>query len=201
MKSVWVIAGLAVIALAAVSIWWRWQDRSDPTFAFAQGGTMNPLQDKLASANPKLVPARGPVAPDIVSAAWLNSAPLSTDELRGKVVLVEFWTFDCINCRNTIPQVRDWYQKYHAQGLAIVGVHTPEFSYEQDVANVKKAIQDLRIPYAVALDNDFKTWNAFHVWAWPTIFIIDKQGAIRFTHVGEGAYAEAEQTIAGLLKE
>ncbi len=97
--------------------------------------------------------------------------------------------------------MRDWYRKYHDQGLIVIGMHSPEFSYEKETEGVKRAIKELNIPYPVALDNDFKTWNAFHVWAWPSMFIIDKQGTIRFTHIGEGAYRESEQTIVQLLKE
>ncbi len=137
----------------------------------------------------------------VVSDTWINSEPLPPAELRGKVVLVDFWTFDCINCRNTIPYLRSWYDKYRSQGFVIVGVHSPEFTYEHDVANVQQAIRDLKITYPVALDNDMKTWNAYRVYAWPTWFIVDKQGRIRFSHVGEGAYAESEQTILALLKE
>ncbi|MBI5302166.1 MAG: redoxin domain-containing protein [Chloroflexi bacterium] len=97
--------------------------------------------------------------------------------------------------------MRDWHNKYHAQGLVVIGVHSPEFGYEQDVANVQRAINELNIPYAVALDNDFSIWKAYKVWAWPSMYILDKRGAIRFTHVGEGAYAESERVIQELLKE
>ena len=97
--------------------------------------------------------------------------------------------------------MRNWHDKYHEQGLVVIGIHAPEFSYEHDVANVRKAIKDLNIPYAIALDNDFANWKAFRVWAWHSMFILDKQGAIRFTHVGEGAYAESEQMIISLLNE
>jgi peroxiredoxin len=97
--------------------------------------------------------------------------------------------------------LRNWHDKYHEQGLVVIGIHAPEFSYEHDVANVRKAIKDLNIPYAVALDNGFANWKAFRVWAWPSMFILDKQGAIRFTHVGEGAYAESERMIISLLNE
>jgi thiol-disulfide isomerase/thioredoxin len=200
MKSVLLFAGMVVLLLAGVSIWQRLQDQSDRLLALARGGTMNAMQGNLL-ANSNVVPPRGPIAPEIVSDTWLNSAPLASGDLQGKVTVVEFWTFDCINCRNTIPQVRNWYDKYHNQGLVVIGVHSPELSFEYDLNNVKSAIQDLKIPYAVAIDNDFKNWNAFHVWAWPTVFILDKQGEIRFTHIGEGAYAEAEQTITALLKE
>jgi hypothetical protein len=97
--------------------------------------------------------------------------------------------------------LRNWYNKYHTQGLVIIGVHSPEFPNEQEPANVADAIKRLDIPYAVALDNGFENWNAFNVWAWPSMFVLDKQGQIRFMHVGEGAYAESEQTIVSLLKE
>ncbi len=202
MKSVVTIALLALASLAALSVGLRWQMAQGQSIAGSPGGSI--VQDTKLNATASVGQAalsRGPVAPAIVSATWLNSAPLSTQDLRGKVVVVEFWTFDCINCRNTIPQVRSWYQMYRDQGLVVIGVHSPEFDYEHDVANLKHAIKDLKITYPVALDNDFKTWNAFHVWAWPTIFIVDKQGAIRFTHVGEGAYAQVDQTIGQLLNE
>jgi peroxiredoxin len=97
--------------------------------------------------------------------------------------------------------LRDWYNKYHGQGLEVIGVHSPEFAYEKQVSSVKNAIKELDVPYAVALDNDFRIWNSYKVWAWPSMFILDKQGRIRFTHVGEGAYRESEETIRRLLKE
>ena len=144
---------------------------------------------------------QAPLAPEIVSNLWLNSKPLSPQDLRGHVVVVEFWTFDCINCRDVIPSVRSWHEKYANQGLIVVGVHSPEFAYEKETDGVQRAIKELNIPYPVALDNDFKIWNSFNVWAWPSWFILDKQGRIRFSHVGEGAYEESEQTIQQLLKE
>jgi peroxiredoxin len=97
--------------------------------------------------------------------------------------------------------LRDWHTQYHNQGLIVIGVHSPEFDYEKQADGVSRAIKELNVPYAVALDNDFKIWNAFKVWAWPSMYILDKQGRIRFTHVGEGAYRESEQTIQQLLKE
>jgi thiol-disulfide isomerase/thioredoxin len=202
MKPVMGIVLLVVMLLAILSIVLHQGNTPNQALSLAQDVPADPTQNSvLPPVEAKPNSPRGPIAPEIVSDTWLNSAPLSAGDLRGKVVVVEFWTFDCINCRNTIPQVRSWYSKYHDQGLLVIGAHSPEFSYEHDVTNVKNAIKDLSIPYAVALDNGFKNWNAFRVWAWPTIFIIDKQGALRFTHVGEGAYAEAEQTIVGLLKE
>ncbi len=176
MRSVLVMAVLVVMLLFALSLVQRWQAALGRIPAVAP---VLPAQDQAPSftTNRGLEAARGPVAPHVVSDTWLNSEPLSPADLRGKVVLVDFWTFDCINCRNTIPYLRAWYEKYHDQGLVIVGVHSPEFTFERDVANVKQAIQDLKIPYPIALDNDFKTWNAYHV------------------------YAESEQTLLALLKE
>ena len=192
---------LVVMLLAILSIFLHQEGAPSQALARAAGVLAYAPQADALPADAMSSAPRGPLAPEIVSDTWLNSAPLAAGDLRGKVTVVEFWTFDCINCRNTIPQVRNWYDKYHAQGLVVIGVHSPELSFEHDVTNVKNAIVDLKIPYAVAIDNDFKNWNSFRVWAWPTVFILDKQGAIRLTHVGEGAYAEAEQTIAELLKE
>ena len=201
MKSVTTIVLLAVVLIAVFSFWQRSRETSNRVPAVAQDAPANSPQTQMPAAKAKSALPIGPTAPNIVSDTWLNAPTLTPEELRGKVVLVDFWTFGCINCRNTIPALRSWHDKYHDQGLVIVSVHTPEFTYEHDVANVKRAIQDLNIPYAVALDNNFKTWNAYHVYAWPTWFILDKQGAIRYKHVGEGAYEESEQAIVSLLQE
>ncbi|HEX9074682.1 MAG TPA: redoxin domain-containing protein [Anaerolineae bacterium] len=201
MRSVLVIVSFVLVLLAAAAFFLRTKQTPDPTPALAQMVPVDMSQNEVSPSNETAAPLRGPVAPDISSDVWLNSAPLKPADLHGKVVLVDFWTFDCINCRNTIPQLRNWYQKYRDQGFVIVGVHSPEFSYEHDVENVKQAIQELKIPYPVALDNDFKTWNSYRVYAWPTWFIVDKRGAVRFSHVGEGAYDESEQAIMALLKE
>jgi thiol-disulfide isomerase/thioredoxin len=198
MRRVALIALFAAIMLASFSYWWRSQNPSWAGVSAAPASSSG-LETKSPSKSVNLL--KGPLAPAIESNTWLNSPPLSGTDLHGKVVLVDFWTFDCINCRNTLPSLIDWYDKYHDRGLVIVGVHSPEFSYEHDVANVRQAIQDLHIPYSVALDNNMTNWNAFRVYAWPTWFILDKQGAIRFSHVGEGAYAESEQTIENLLGE
>ena len=111
------------------------------------------------------------------------------------------WTFDCINCRNVIPSLRDWYTKYRDKGLVVIGNHFPEFDYERDLGNLKDAIQRLNVPYAVAQDNDGATWRAYGTRYWPTWFVIDKRGHLRYTHIGEGAYVETEQVIQDLLKE
>ena len=130
---------------------------------------------------------------------WLNSAPLHVADLRGKVVLVQFWTFACINCQRTLPYVTRWHRQYASQGLKVVGVHTPEFPQEKDVDNVKRALQRHQITYAVPMDNDYQTWNAYNNGYWPHLFLADRQGLIHYDHVGEGAYEETEQTIRKLL--
>ena len=133
--------------------------------------------------------------------AWLNSPPLTREQLRGKVVLVDFWTYSCINCLRTLPYVRAWADKYRGQGLVVIGVHTPEFAFEKDPANVGRAIRDLGVDYPVALDNDHAIWRAFANHYWPAHYFIDGKGRIRFHHFGEGGYAESEKVIQRLLAE
>ncbi len=141
-------------------------------------------------------------APELQNKVWLNTdRPLRLADLRGKVVLIDMWTFGCINCRNVIPSLRDWHSKYTDQGLVVIGNHFPEFDYERDLNNLKDAVQRLNIPYAVAQDNDGGTWQAYGTRYWPTLFLIDKRGHLRYTHIGEGAYGETEQAIQALLKE
>ena len=133
--------------------------------------------------------------------SWLNSPPLTTDQLKGKVVLVDFWTYSCINCLRTLPYIRAWAEKYGDRGLVIIGVHTPEFAFEKDPANVKKAVGNLGIKYPVALDSSYTIWNAFNNDSWPAHYLIDANGKIREHHFGEGNYAETEQSIQTLLNE
>ncbi|KQY08502.1 cytochrome C biogenesis protein [Rhizobium sp. Root73] len=132
---------------------------------------------------------------------WLNSPPLTTEQLRGKVVLVDFWTYSCINCIRTVPYVRAWAEKYKDQGLVVIGVHAPEFAFEKKIDNVKKAIEDFRIGYPVAIDNDYKIWRAFENSYWPAHYLIDAKGQIRYHHFGEGNYRQTEQAIQDLLRE
>ena len=132
---------------------------------------------------------------------WLNSKPLTRESLKGKVVVVDFWTYSCINCLRTLPYVKAWDAKYRDQGLVVIGIHTPEFAFEKDAGNVRKALTDLGITYPVATDNDFKVWKAFNNQYWPAHYFIDAQGQIRYTHNGEGGYAESEQVIQRLLAE
>jgi thiol-disulfide isomerase/thioredoxin len=140
-------------------------------------------------------------APALAAGDWINSEPLKLNELRGRVVLVEFWTFGCYNCRNTVPFVKSWDDRYRAKGLTVIGVHSPEFDEERNVESLRKAVSSLGIDYPVVTDNDYQTWKAYKVEAWPTLFLLDKQGRIRWTHVGEGDYDEAERQIQTLLAE
>jgi len=140
-------------------------------------------------------------APELAGGEWINSAPLKLNELRGRVVLIEFWTFGCYNCRNTLPYVKSWDDRYRDKGLTVIGVHSPEFDEERKVENLRREVTSLGIRYAVVTDNDYQTWTTYHVEAWPTTFLIDKQGRIRWMHEGEGGYDEAERLIQKLLSE
>jgi cytochrome c biogenesis protein CcdA/thiol-disulfide isomerase/thioredoxin len=132
---------------------------------------------------------------------WINSPPLTADQLKGKVVLIDFWTYSCINCLRTLPYVRAWADKYKDSGLVVIGVHTPEFPFEKDLSNVQKAVHDFGITYPVAMDNNNKIWNAFSNQYWPAHYFIDANGKVRFHHFGEGNYDESERWIQDLLKE
>jgi len=141
-----------------------------------------------------------PEAPPLQGiSAWINSAPLTPQRLRGKVVLVDFWTYSCINCLRTLPYLESWDTRYRKDGLVIVGVHSPEFAFEHDLGNVRAAVRRLGIHYPVALDNDFATWTAYRNQYWPADYLIDRSGRVRDVHFGEGAYAQTEREIRGLL--
>jgi thiol-disulfide isomerase/thioredoxin len=133
--------------------------------------------------------------------AWLNSPPLKAQDLRGKVVLVDFWTYTCVNWLRTLPYVRAWAAKYKDQGLVVIGVHSPEFEFEKNVDNVRWAVKDLRVDYPVAVDSDHVIWRAFRNNYWPALYFIDAQGRIRHMHFGEGAYEQSEMVIQRLLME
>lgn len=147
------------------------------------------------------LPVEGPM-PSLKGAnAWVNSQPLNTADLRGKVVLVDFWTYTCINWRRTMPYLRAWAEKYKDNGLVIVGVHTPEFSFEKDLDNVRRAAKEQRVEYPIAVDNDFSIWNAFNNRYWPALYFIDAQGHLRHHQFGEGDYDRLERVIQQLLTE
>ena len=146
--------------------------------------------------------ATGKALPDFQGIdQWLNSKPLSIADLKGNVVLIQFWTFACINCQRTLPYVTQWHRQYAAQGLKVIGIHTPEFAFERDPNNIKRALQQHQITYPVPIDNDYKTWKAYNNEYWPHLFLADKRGLMRYDHIGEGAYDTTEQTIQQLLKE
>ncbi|BBH33061.1 cytochrome c biogenesis protein DipZ [Pseudomonas sp. St290] len=132
---------------------------------------------------------------------WLNSSPLSSESLRGKVVLVDFWTYDCINCQHTLPYVNGWAKKYEKDGLVVIGVHTPEYGYEKIIDNVREQVRKLDIHYPVAIDNQYAIWRAFNNQYWPAHYFIDAKGQVRYSHFGEGRYDEQEQVIQQLLQE
>ena len=133
--------------------------------------------------------------------SWINSDPLTLEQLRGKVVLVDFWTYTCINCIRTFPYLKEWQEKYADVGLVIVGVHSPEFEFEKVRENVVKSAQESGLVYPIAQDNDFRTWRAYSNRFWPAKYLVDHQGTVRYTHFGEGAYLETEQVIRALLTE
>jgi len=146
---------------------------------------------------------RGPVgsqAPEFQGIhRWINSEPLSLEELRGSVVLVDFWTYTCVNCIRTFPYLKDWQRKYSGQGLVIVGVHAPEFEFEKITENVVARAREFGLEYPIAQDNDFATWRAYNNRFWPAKYLIDKDGVVRYTHFGEGQYLETEEKIRDLL--
>ena len=144
---------------------------------------------------------KGPVQRFDGATGWLNSAPLGADDLRGKVVLVDFWTYTCINWLRTLPYVRAWAEKYKDQGLVVVGVHSPEFEFEKNVENVQRAVRDMNIAYPVAIDSNYEIWRAFSNNAWPAVFLIDAQGRVRYRHLGEEEYEATERTVQQLLAE
>lgn len=190
-----VVVSLAVVAIA------RYQRSIYPAIArglsvATDGGGLSDLE-----ADTFIAAAKATAAPEFANGSWINSDPLTLEKLRGRVVLVEFWTFGCYNCRNTLPSVKDWDARYRDRGLTIVGVHTPETDSEYSLDNVRKEVPALGVKYAVVTDNDYATWKAYGVEAWPTIFVLDKQGRIRWLHVGEGRYDETECVIKKLLAE
>ena len=132
---------------------------------------------------------------------WLNSPPLTAADLRGKVVLIDFWTYTCINWLRQLPYVRAWAEKYKDQGLVVIGVHAPEFPFERNIDNVRRAVKDMGLTYPIAVDNDFAIWRAFRNQYWPALYFVDAQGRVRHHHFGEGKYEQSERFIQELLAE
>lgn len=155
----------------------------------------------VSAAAPPVLPDEGPMPELSGAVGWINSPPLTTKSLRGKVVMIDFWTYSCINCLRALPYVEGWAAKYKDAGLVVIGVHTPEFAFEKERSNVEKAVRDLKITYPVAIDSDYKIWEAFNNQYWPAHYFIDGKGRIRAHHFGEGGYDESERVIQELLKE
>ncbi|BBP98568.1 cytochrome C biogenesis protein DipZ [Burkholderia sp. SFA1] len=162
-----------------------------------------PAMMRASTEPPKAatLPVEGALPPLDGAVQWLNSPPLTKEALRGKVVLVDVWTYSCINCLRTLPYLKSWAQKYRDQGLVVIGVHAPEFAFERNVDNVKQAVHDLGIDYPVAIDNNYAIWRALNNQYWPAHYFIDAQGNIRYHHFGEGDYAHSERVIQTLLAE
>ena len=158
-------------------------------------------QNLAFSAIQSNLPDLGP-APELHDSVWLNSdRALRLQDLRGQVVLLEMWTFGCINCIRTLPYLRTWHETYNGDGLVVIGNHYPEFTFEHDLNNLKDALVRLDVPYPVVQDNFRETWSAYNNRYWPTLYLIDKQGRLRYRHIGEGRYAETEAAIQALLAE
>src|SRR5476649_1716399 len=161
----------------------------------------NAMMAAATGSVPATLPVEGQLPPLDGAVQWLNSPPLTAASLKGKVVLIDFWTYSCINCLRSLPYVKAWAAKYHDQGLVVIGVHAPEFAFERDIGNVRKAVKELGINYPVAIDNDYAIWRAFSNEYWPAHYFIDAKGQIRGHHFGEGEYAESEKIIQQLLAE
>ncbi|MGB7649918.1 MAG: cytochrome c biogenesis protein DipZ [Gallionella sp.] len=197
----WLRRGLGVlVVLGVIVIALGWDTKFLAQFSFLNTAkTEQQLIGKLAQSSSHEAVRSAPELQG--STQWLNSPALNLSDLRGKVVLVDFWTYSCINCLRTLPYLKAWDEKYRAQGLVIIGVHAPEFAFEKSTENVRQAVREHGIQYPVALDNDFKIWNAYQNQYWPAHYLIDAHGVIRQQHFGEGAYAETEQMIQTLLKQ
>jgi thiol-disulfide isomerase/thioredoxin len=144
---------------------------------------------------------RGTVRAPEIGRVWLNSPPLSMRQLRGRVVLIDFWDYTCVNCLRTLPYVQAWHERYQGHGLVVIGIHTPEFSFAQYEPNVERGVREFGLTYPVVIDSNYELWKTFANRAWPAKYLIDKDGYLAWAHFGEGAYAEAEQTIQELIRE
>ena len=211
---VWIRRALGVaVIVGVVAIALGWDTNLLTKFSFVNTakaeehlvsalGAHKPALVPVSAAEPVLVLADEGPMPELSGAVgWLNSPPLTTKSLRGKVVVIDFWTYSCINCLRALPYVEGWAAKYKDAGLVVIGVHTPEFAFEKERSNVEKAVRDLKITYPVAIDSDYKIWEAFNNQYWPAHYFIDGKGRIRAHHFGEGNYAESERVIQELLKE
>ena len=208
----WLRRGAGVAVLATVAVISTGADRTLLAGTSSEG--VSSLEKGVMETVPKVVDyfvskvradsmdnAQGAMPSLSGAVQWLNSPALSNDSLKGKVVLVDFWTYDCINCQHTLPYVKDWAKKYEKDGLVVVGVHTPEYGYERIIDNVKDQVKKLGITYPVAIDNNYAIWRAFDNQYWPAHYLIDAKGQVRYTHFGEGSYDTQEKVIQQLLEE
>ena len=211
---VWIRRALGVaVIMGVVAIALGWDTNLLTKFSFvntskAEAHLINALGPQKpatgivnAASSQAILADEGPMPELNGAVAWLNSAPLTRESLRGKVVLIDFWTYSCINCLRALPYVEAWSERYKDAGLVVIGVHTPEFAFEKEQSNVEKAVRDLKVNYAVAIDSDYKIWQAFNNQYWPAHYFIDGKGRIRYHHFGEGEYDESERVIQQLLKE
>ncbi|VVO47340.1 cytochrome c biogenesis protein DipZ [Pseudomonas fluorescens] len=209
----WFRRGAGVAVLAAVAVISTGADKTLLAGTSSEGVTSverNVLENvpkvvdflvSKVSADSMMDESKGAMPSLSGAVQWLNSPPLSAESLRGKVVLVDFWTYDCINCQRTLPYVKDWAKKYEKDGLVVIGVHTPEYGYERIIDNVRDQVQKLGITYPVAIDNNYAIWRAFNNQYWPAHYLIDAKGQMRYSHFGEGRYEAQEQMIKQLLEE
>jgi cytochrome c biogenesis protein CcdA/thiol-disulfide isomerase/thioredoxin len=213
---VWIRRALGVaVIMGVVAIAFGWDTNLLTRFSFVNTARAEThLIDALRGEAPASAASPAPAAadepklgdegpfPDLSGAdSWINSSPLSAKLLRGKVVLIDFWTYSCINCLRALPYVEAWSTKYKGAGLVVIGVHTPEFAFEKERSNVEKAVRDLKVTYPVAIDSDYRIWQAFHNEYWPAHYFIDGKGRIRYHHFGEGEYDQSERVIQELLRE
>ena len=199
-RQTYIFAALLIVVIVVIG-----------TISYATGaGPLGVLSNGITrlTSGEQMIPSRtlteetkAPAAPELSTGIWINSEPLTLKALHGRVVLLEFWTFACYNCRNTLPTVKKWDAQYRDKGLTIIGVHTPESDLESNVNDLRREVAELGINYPVVTDNDYSTWKAYKVEAWPTLFLLDKQGRVRWTHVGEGYYDQTEAVIKKLLAE
>jgi cytochrome c biogenesis protein CcdA/thiol-disulfide isomerase/thioredoxin len=203
-------AGVAVLAGAAVIS----TGANDVLLANTSSEGVSSVEKGLLETVPKVVDyfvskvkaesmdnAQGAMPSLTGAVEWINSPALTNESLKGKVVLVDFWTFDCINCKHTLPYVKDWAKKYEKDGLVVIGVHTPEYGFERIIDNVKDKVKEYGITYPVAIDNNYAIWRNFDNQYWPAHYIIDAKGQVRYTHFGEGSYETQEKVIQQLLDE
>lgn len=188
-----IIVAVAIVATGYVT-------GSSPLGVLSNGISRLTAGEQMMPSRTLTEETKAPTAPELSNGQWINSEPLTLKSLQGRVVLIEFWTFACYNCRNTLPTIKKWDMQYRDKGLTIIGVHTPELDYERNVDNLRREVAALGIKYPVVTDNDYSTWKAYSVEAWPTVFLLDKQGRVRWTHVGEGYYDETEDVIKKLLE-